>query len=102
MYGVSLPYSSLSLWCYYGALANSIYPEHLPTTASLDHGLSQSSGRSGPQDIEAIVLQLEKLLGDVLDAMPGLRPVLGSLLSENRHAAHLDASRVQHRMVDER
>src|SRR5262249_38392460 len=34
--------------------------------------------------------------------MPSLRPVLGGLLSENRHAAHLDASRIQHRMVDER
>ena len=40
-------------------------------------GLSQPSGRAGPQDVEAVVLQLEKLLGDVLDAMPRLRPVRG-------------------------
>src|SRR5262249_41706118 len=54
-----------------------------------------------PQDIEAIVLEFEKLLSDMLDAMPRLRPVLGCLLSEHRHAIHRDANRVQHRMVDE-
>jgi hypothetical protein len=48
------------------------------------------------------VLQLEPLLGDILDAMPRLRLVLGRLLSEQRHAGHGDARRAQHRMVDER
>jgi len=54
------------------------------------------------QDIEAIELELEKLLGDFLDTMPSLRPVLGSLMSEDRHAVDLDTSRFEHSMIDER
>src|SRR5215467_14502871 len=64
--------------------------------------LARPSGRSGPQDIKSIVLELEKLLSDIFDAMPCLRPVLGGPLSEYWYAVHLDASRVQHRMIDER
>src|SRR5207244_10541994 len=64
--------------------------------------LKQNLGRAVPQNIEAIVLQLEPLLSDILDAMPRLCPVLGCLLSEHRHAGHRDARRAQHRMVDER
>jgi hypothetical protein len=47
-------------------------------------------------------LKLEKLLCDFLDAMPCSRPILGSLLAENRLAIDPDARRVQHRMVNER
>ena len=52
------------------------------------------SDQSALQDIESIVLELEKLLSDALDTMPRLRPVLESLLSEHRHATYLDTSRV--------
>ena len=54
------------------------------------------------QDIESIELELEKLLGDFLDTMPSVRPVLGSVVSEDRHAVDLDASRFEHSMIDER
>ena len=55
-----------------------------------------------PKNIETIVLELEKLLGNILDGMPRPRPVLGCDLSENRQAANVDPIRVQHRMIDER
>ena len=54
------------------------------------------------QEIESIELELEKLQGDFLDAMPSVRPVLGIVLSEDRHAIDLDASRFEHSKIDER
>src|SRR2546426_135997 len=57
---------------------------------------------SQAQNIESIELKLDKLPGDVLDAMPSGRPVLGSVLAENWHAVDLDAGRPQHSTVDER
>ena len=60
-----------------------------------------TAARQG-QNIESIVLKLDKLLGDVLDAMPSGRPVLWSMLAEYRHAVDLNAGRPQHSTVDER
>jgi len=45
------------------------------------------------------LIQLEPIIYDILDTMPRLRPVLGRLLSEQRHAGRCDARRAQHRVV---
>lgn len=54
------------------------------------------------RNIELIIFKLDELLGDVFDPMPSGRPVLGSVLPDNRHAVGLDAGGGQHCTVDER
>src|SRR5712691_5281632 len=54
------------------------------------------------KDIEAIVLELEKLLCDLLDAMPCLGPAFGSRAAKDRRTVDLGASVSEHGVVHER
>src|SRR6266850_4655503 len=53
------------------------------------------------QNIESIVLKLDELFGDVLDAMPARCPVVGTIATDDRDAVDLDTGGSQHRTIDE-
>src|SRR5437879_13042718 len=53
------------------------------------------------QNIESIVLKLDELFGDVLDAMPARRPVVGTIGTDDRDAVDLDTGGAQHRTINE-
>src|SRR2546425_9324817 len=54
------------------------------------------------KDVEAIVLQLEKLLGDSLDAVRRLCPALGSRSSKDGGTVNLCATIPEHGVIHER
>src|SRR2546430_16033140 len=54
------------------------------------------------KDVEAIVLELEKLLGNSLDAVPRLCPTLGSRSPEDGDTVNLCATIPEHGTIHER
>src|SRR2546426_214685 len=54
------------------------------------------------KDVETIVLQLEELLGDLLDAVPRLCPTLGSRWPEDGGTVNLCAKIAEDRTIHEK
>src|SRR6185436_5210678 len=73
-----------------------------PLTRPRQRTVLAGRGPCAWQDEEAVVFQLDVLLEDLLDTVPGVEPALGRLLAENGDAAHRDPRGRQDRSIDHR